>query len=84
MAGATEGIFQKILDFISSGVRVFASFLFLWLAFGMIIGMFIAAYKPNYALMIVIGTALSGLLAYYSTAFALIVLILILLIFFPL
>lgn len=81
---ASDDFFGKFLDYISAGVRQFAAFLFFWLALGMVIGMYLASAKPGIAIVTVIGVAAAGLIAYYSTAFALIVLALFFIIFFVL
>ena len=82
--GIANTIFGKILDSVSGGIRSFAAFLFFWMALGMMIGMAIVTYKPSLAIPVLIALAIGGLIAYYNTAFALIVLVLFILIFVPL
>lgn len=82
--GIANNIFGKIFDSVSSGIRSFAAFLFFWMALGMTIGLAIVTYKPSLAIPVLIALAIGGLIAYYNTAFALIVLIFFVLVFIPL
>lgn len=83
-SSTTDNILEKILNAVSGGVRIFTSFLFFWLALGMIIGMALVAFKPSLAIPAIIGIAIAGLISYYNTTFAIIVLAIFLLVFIPL
>ncbi|MBI4053566.1 MAG: hypothetical protein HY394_06040 [Candidatus Diapherotrites archaeon] len=74
--------YNRLGAWITRSIQRFVGFLFLLLAAGIIIGVFVATNRPQYIIPVVLAPILIALLSYYSRGIAILIFILFILGFF--
>lgn len=62
--------FGKIQKYVSEKIGAFVAFLFLLFAAGALVAIHVMNTYPEYSMLVVLGPATAGLIAYYNRAFA--------------
>ncbi|HZX19808.1 MAG TPA: hypothetical protein VFF13_02240 [archaeon] len=66
----SDNIFERVLNYITTGIQRFVAFLFFLFTAGALYGIFITRASPAAQPFLLIAPAAVGLLAYYNRAFA--------------
>ncbi len=75
-----DGFFEKIENYITSGISTFVAFLFVLISVGAFYGFLVAKHQADVAVYFLIAPAIVGLIAYYNRAFAVAIFIVLVLI----
>ena len=80
--GGVDRWYVRLANWITVNIQRFVAFLFILLAMGIIIGVFVATNRPQYIIPAILAPILVALLSYYSRGIAILIFILFILGFF--